>query len=197
MKKGGSGFHYVYALKDPRQKPVGPFNIGKGVGPRADQHLLRPDASAKSMRIDEIRATGNEPIVEVLVSELSEAAAMRIEAELISAFGTSATGGPLTNQVVPTGTKKVARPDIVIPSGSLEKAQVGLALLKSAVLDLVRANPKGVSNGDVTSALGLHSDYRGGSVNYLAYSILGLLLREGTVVRTGAGNAQRHVASGR
>ncbi len=197
MKSSGSGFHYVYALKDPRQKPAGPFYIGKGVGPRADQHLLRPDASAKSARIEEIRAARTEPIVEVLISELSEAAALRIEAELIAAFGTTATGGPLTNQVVPTGKKKVAQLNVVMPSGSLEKAQVGLSLIKSAVLDLVRANPKGLSNGDVTSALGLQSDYRGGSINYLAYSILGLLLRDGTVVRSGVGSSQRHVASGK
>jgi hypothetical protein len=59
----------------------------------------------------------------------------------------------------------------------------------------VKANAEGVSNGDVTNALGLQSDYQGGSINYLAYSILGLLLREGLITRVGVRNAQRHVAT--
>jgi uncharacterized protein len=41
------GAFYVYALKDPRTSPAKPFYIGKGVGTRAWDHLLRPDETAK------------------------------------------------------------------------------------------------------------------------------------------------------
>jgi len=48
----------------------------------------------------------------------------------------------------------------------------------------------------VTNALGLQSDYQGRSLNYLAYSVLGLLLWDGSIVRNGLRNAQKHFASG-
>lgn len=191
----GAGFYYVYALKDPRKHPAVPFYIGKGVGSRSDQHLLRLDDSPKSRRIKEIRSAGLEPHVGIMVDELTEAAAIKLEAELIAAFGIATHGGLLTNLVLPSGKRSKIRAGIVVPSGALERAQIALSLLRAAVLDLVRANPSGLSNGDVTNALGLQSDYRGGSINYLAYSVLGLLLREGLIVRTGARNAQRHVTA--
>ena len=73
-----------------------------------------------------------------------------------------------------------------------EKAQLGLSLLKEAVLEFVKANPKGVTNSDAASLLGLRSDYGGGSKDYLSYSILGLLMREGRLARQGS--SRRHVA---
>ena len=97
--------------------------------------------------------------------------------------------------MVPTGRSSRPGQAVVLPSGALEKAQVGLSLLRAAVLDTVRANPEGLSNGEVTNSLGLQSDYRGGSINYLAYSILGILLREGTIVRTGKGSGAKHRAA--
>lgn len=166
MKDLGAGFYYVYALKDPRTNPARPFYVGKGLGSRAEQHLLHAESSAKASRIHEIRSAGLQPIVEVLVSELSEPVALKLEAELIAAFGTQASGGLLTNEIVPTGRWRSTRADVVVPSGTLEKAQVALALLKSSVLELVRANPRGLSNADVTNALGLQSDYQGRSLNY-------------------------------
>ena len=81
---------------------------------------------------------------------------------------------------------------IVIPQGVVERAQLGLDLLKSSVYELVRANPNGVLNADAASLLGLRSDYRGNQKDYLSYSILGLLMREGKVVRT-EGTKPRHV----
>ena len=194
MEVERNGFFYVYALKDPRLTPARPFYVGKGIGPRAEQHLSE-SGSPKAARIAEIRKSGRQPIVEILVSGLSESAALKIEAELIAAFGTEASGGTLTNQVVPTGRSSRPGQAVVLPSGALEKAQVGLSLLRAAVLDTVRANPEGLSNGEVTNSLGLQSDYRGGSINYLAYSILGILLREGTIVRTGKGSGAKHRAA--
>ena len=69
---------------------------------------------------------------------------------------------------------------------------MGQSLLKEAVLNLVRANPEGVSSSDVASLLGLRSDYGGGSKDYLSYSVLGLLMREGKVERVSG--SKRHVA---
>jgi hypothetical protein len=64
-----------------------------------------------------------------------------------------------------------------------EKAQLGLRFLKEAVLELAQSNSKGVLNSDVVKGLGLQSDYLGGSKDYLSWSLLGLLMREGKMER--------------
>ena len=73
-------FYYVYALKDPRFSPAMPFYIGKGTGSRADDHLVRPDRTRKYARIKEILKDGHKPLVEILVDEVSETQALRLEA---------------------------------------------------------------------------------------------------------------------
>ena len=123
---------------------------------------------------------------------MTEGQAIRLEPELIAAFGTVDTGGLLTNSVVPSGVAMKSRPSIIVPAGAKEKAQVGLTLLKEAVLELARASPAGISNSDAASLLGLRSDYGGGSKDYLSYSVLGILMREGKLQRTTTG--KRHVA---
>lgn len=40
---------------------------------------------------------------------------------------------------------KKSRSSVVAPSGVKEKAQVGLTLLKDAILELAKANPQGIS----------------------------------------------------
>jgi hypothetical protein len=169
-----------------------PFYIGKGTGTRSYDHLVRPDDSLKGQRIKEITANGNKVLVTRLVDSLSEGQALKLEAELISAFGTVETGGILTNAVVPSGLGKKSRPLLTVPHGAREKAQLGLSLLKEAVLELAKVNPKGITNSDTASLLGLRSDYGGGSKDYLSYSILGLLMREGKLAREG--NSKRHFA---
>ena len=184
--------YYVYALKDPRQDPALPFYVGKGTGTRSYDHLVKPDDSRKGMRIREIEAAGHQVLVTRLVDSLTEIQALRLEAELVSAFGTVDSGGLLTNSVLPSGLGAKARAAVVVPSGVREKAQLGLSLLKEAVLEFAKANPKGISNSEAASLLGLRSDYGGGSKDYLSYSVIGLLMREGKVEREGA--SKKHVA---
>ena len=181
--------YYVYALKDPTSSPSLPFYVGKGTGIRAHEHELHDDGSLKAQRIQAIRHAGFDVSVTKLVDQLTEAEAFRIEAELISAFGTSATGGLLTNAVLPSGKAQGKRRGVTLPTGVQEKAQIGLDLLKSAVLELAIANPQGLTNSDICHSLGMQSDYLGGSKDYLSWSILGLLMREGRVRR---GEKKKH-----
>ena len=178
-----TNFFYVYALKDPRTSPAKPFYIGKGTGSRAFDHLVTPDATRKYSRIKEIIADGSKPMVDILSEDLTEAQAFRLEAELIAAYGTLETGGVLTNAVVPSGLGGKVRSNVVVPQGAIERAQLGLDLIKTAILELAKANSEGITNSDAASLLGLRSDYRGKQKDYLSYSILGLLMREGKIFR--------------
>jgi len=181
------------ALKDPRFSPAKPFYVGKGTGSRAYDHLVSPDRTRKYSRIKDITDSGARPLVDILVEDLTEAQALRLEAELISAFGTEDSGGLLTNSVVPAGIGGKRRNNVIVPQGAVERAQLGLGFLKTAILALAKANPAGISNSDAASLLGLRSDYRGRQKNYLSYSVLGLLLREGKV-KCRDGGSPRHVA---
>lgn len=146
--------YYVYALKDPRKSPALPFYIGKGTGIRAYEHALNIDNTRKGNRIHDIYGAGHEVIVSILAEDLSEVQALKLEAKLISAFGTESTGGILTNSVIPSGRGGRDRQHIVVPSGLQEKAQLGLKLLKDAVLELAKANPSGIQNSDAVKTLG-------------------------------------------
>lgn len=179
-----SQFFYIYALKDPSSNPAKPFYIGKGTGSRAFDHIARPDGTKKWKRIEEIKRKGHIPLVAILADDLSESQALKLESELISAFGVEESGGLLTNAVIPTGLGGKKRANLVVPHGVVEKAQLGLQLLKDAIIEFTAANKDGVSNSDVASLLGLRSDYRGRQKDYLSYSVLGLLLREGKIIRT-------------
>lgn len=183
---------YVYALKDPRTSPALPFYVGKGTGTRSFDHLVKPDSTRKGVRIQDIVASGAKVLVTRLVESVTEAQAIKLEAELISALGTVDTGGLLTNSVLPSGLAVKSRVGVVVPSGVKEKAQLALSLLKESILELAKANPKGISNSDAASLLGLRSDYGGGSKDYLSYSVIGILMREGKLERDGI--SRKHVA---
>lgn len=183
--------YYIYALKDPRTSPAKPFYVGKGTGIRAWEHVLKADDTRKGKRIAEIQEQGFDVVVSKLADELTEMQALKLEAELIAAFGTEVTGGILTNSVQPSGILRFTRDSITVPLGVRDKAQLGLGMLKDAVLELAQANPKGVTNSEVVRALGLQSDYLGGSKDYLAWSLLGILMREGKMTRA---EKRRHKA---
>lgn len=182
---------YVYALKDPREKPSRPFYIGKGTGNRAWEHQMNIDESEKGSLIKAILDSGHKVIHTIISDNLTEHQALKIEAELISAFGIRSQGGLLTNRVKPNPDNVSKHVKINIPDGCYEKSQMALRLIKSAVMELARANPNGIKNSDAAKYLGLQSDYGGGSKDYLSYSIIGLLMKEGKLKRTGNG---RHVA---
>jgi hypothetical protein len=59
-----------------------------------------------------------------------------------------------------------------------QKATMGLALIKEAMLDHLEAHKEGLRNADLARDLGLESDHDGQQKDYLTYSILGLLLKE-------------------
>lgn len=180
--------YYVYALKDPTQNPASIFYVGKGTGARSEQHLHDAANPSANDRIQKIREAGLEPVVVHLVEDLSETDAYRVEAELIAAFGTQATGGRLTNNATPSGLRAANSRHLNVPEGAIELAQGGRRLLMKAVLETVRANPQGIRNSDIASHLGLRSDNAGKQKDYLTYSILGLLMREGAVTKSGGGS---------
>lgn len=184
---------YVYALKDPREKPSKPFYIGKGTGNRAWEHQTNIDESEKGRLIKEIQASGHSVLHTIIADNLTEHQALKIEAELISAFGIRSQGGLLTNRVRPNTENINRHIKLNIPDGCYEKSQIALALLKSAVMELAKANPSGISNSDAAKYLGLQSDYGGGSKDYLSYSIIGLLMKEGRLARN---SNRKHVAIG-
>ncbi len=184
--------YYVYSLKDPRSANARPFYIGKGTGTRAWDHETNIDKTKKGKRIEEIKKDGFDVIVSVLADGLSEIQALKLEAELISAFGTEDSGGFLTNSILPSGNQSKPRKELIIPFGLREKAQLGLQLLKEATLELAKANPKGIQNSDAVKAFNLQSDYMGGSKDYLTWSVIGILMREGRLKRIDG--SRKHVS---
>lgn len=180
--------YYVYSLKDPREKPAKIFYIGKGTGSRATDHLKKVDETRKGKYIQEILNCGSYPIITKIVDELTDELALQIELELISSFGTIDSGGCLYNTIIPKSIKRKIDNKITVPSGAVEKAQLGLKLLKDSIALLSEENPRGVTNSDCAHYLGLQSDNAGNQQDYLTYSILGLLLKEGALESKKLGN---------
>jgi hypothetical protein len=187
-----SNTYYVYSLKDPRTKPAKVFYIGKGTGSRATDHLKKIDETRKGKFIQEILDSGYSPVVAKIVEQLTEEQAFQIELELISSFGTIDTGGILYNSVIPKSIRRKVDNEITVPSGALEKAQLGLKLLKDSISLLSEENPNGITNSDCAHYLGLQSDNEGKQQDYLTYSVLGLLIKEGSLESYRLGNKRKY-----
>ncbi|WP_198525648.1 hypothetical protein [Thiomicrorhabdus sp. Kp2] len=135
---------------------------------------------------------GNEVMVTQLISDLTEAQALKIESELISSFGTIDSGGTLYNTVIPAGTVRRVQKNINVPTGVIDKAQIGINLLKDALEEFAEANPEGITNSDSAHYLGLQSDNDGKQQDYLTYSILGILLKESRVISVKEGSRRKY-----
>jgi hypothetical protein len=184
--------YYVYSLKDPRKKPAEVFYIGKGTGSRATDHLKNIDETRKGKYIQNILASGHNPIVTKMVDLLTEEQALQIELELISSFGTIDSGGSLCNSVIPKSIKRKVDDRVTVPNGAIEKAQLGLKLLKDSIFLLAEENNDGITNSDCAHYLGLQSDNDGNQQDYLTYSVLGLLLKEGTLSNRKVKNRRKY-----
>lgn len=66
---------------------------------------------------------------------------------------------------------------------ALKKAEIGLELLKEAIVDKLGEHPEGLRNVEIAEGLDIHSDYRGEQQDYLSWSLLGMLMDDGRVER--------------
>jgi len=73
--------YYVYAYIDPRNFET--FYYGKGKGSRKEAHLKSKHESKKLRRIKQIKAAGQNPIIKVIASDLTEGQAQIVETTLI------------------------------------------------------------------------------------------------------------------
>ena len=176
--------NYVYALKDPRKNPAQIFYIGKGTGSRKSDHIINIDKTSKGKFIEEIIKSGFEVIVTILSDSLTEIQALKLEAELISAFGIERNGGILKNSVSPSGKVNKNYSELNVPYGVYEKAQLGLQFLRTATLEFLKANPQGIKNNELAKYLDLQSDNNGKQKDYLSYSILGTLMKDNLIVKS-------------
>ena len=76
-----------------------------------------------------------------------------------------------------------------------DRAQEGLSQLKVAVIDFLRSRPNGATHAEICTELGLESSYEGKGINYLSYSVLGLLLEENRVAYQGTGRKRIYTVS--
>ena len=65
----------------------------------------------------------------------------------------------------------------------IERAKKALTELEEVILDYLRSKPDGAINNEIARELALESDHNGKQKNYLTYSILGGLIKQGRVVR--------------
>ena len=181
-----SGAYYVYARLDPRENPMRHFYLGKGVGGRKDHHTKNDGETAKNKRIDEIEAAGYRYKSMELVSNLSEDDAYIIEALLIAAFGIEGNGtGVLTNKVQPAPVRRSKVVGANIRPGAAERVQAALSLIKDEIVAMAEINPRGITNADVANKLGLQSSHDGKQINFLSHSLLGLLMMEQRIMKSG------------
>ena len=91
---------YVYMYKHP--ETLVPFYVGKGSGRRHRKHLFETwNNTTNQLRLSKIlsiRAAGQEPLIEIVASNLTESEALECERSLISTYRKIIDGsGTLTN----------------------------------------------------------------------------------------------------
>jgi uncharacterized protein len=64
-----------------------------------------------------------------------------------------------------------------------KQAEAGLKQIQEAIVALLRRQPDGLRNAEIAEALNLRSDFCGRQKDYLTYSVLGGLIRQGRVAR--------------
>jgi hypothetical protein len=95
--------YYVYLYIDPRNEEI--FYIGKGKGDRCFSHLNESSESEKTKRINDIKQAGFNPKIEILIHDLDEETALRVEASVIDLIDIS----KLTNKVKGHSSGKIGR----------------------------------------------------------------------------------------
>ncbi len=63
------------------------------------------------------------------------------------------------------------------------RAQHAIAELKGEILDLLAANPEGLSNADVGRTLGIYQGHSSGQEGHISRTLLGLLEEEQVVAQ--------------
>ena len=66
------------------------------------------------------------------------------------------------------------------------RAQEGIVLLETAIIELLRQHPAGLRNSEITRILSLQSDQNGQNRDYLSWSLLGLLIKKRLVDKKGS-----------
>jgi hypothetical protein len=64
-----------------------------------------------------------------------------------------------------------------------EQSQKALEILYDSIIKLLEDHPNGLTNNNITVALGLRSNQNGKQKDYLAYSLLGNLMNEDKVIK--------------
>jgi hypothetical protein len=66
-----------------------------------------------------------------------------------------------------------------------KQAEAGLKQIQEAIIALLNRRSDGLRNAEIAEALNLRSDFSGRQKDYLTYSVLGGLLRQGRVTWNG------------
>lgn len=103
---------YVYRYVDTATDEV--IYVGKGKNDRAYSHwksLATPKRSHFLNRLRAIQTAGQEPLIEIMLSDLTEAEALAKEVELIRLYGRRITGSGTLCNVTPGGEGCMLPPD--------------------------------------------------------------------------------------